>query len=96
LPYINGKWTPDPEDAKYTDPDPEKYLDEKGNDTRYGYSFKDCFVPDPPEIVELKKSGEWAQMRPIHRRWYLADTIRPYITDESHEMLKKITDNLNK
>jgi hypothetical protein len=78
MPYDkNGNWQPDPEDAIYTDPDEKKYINEHGNDTRFGLQFKDTFVPDPPNIIELKKSGQWAKMPPIHRRWTLQDSVRP-------------------
>jgi hypothetical protein len=78
MPYNDkNEWTPDPEDAVYTDPDEQKYINEYGNDTRFGLQFKDCFVPDPPEILKLKKSGEWAMMRPIHRRWAMESYVSP-------------------
>jgi hypothetical protein len=76
MPYDKeGNWTPDPEDMIFTDPDASKYLDDEGNDTRFGLSTSDGFIPDPPNIVELKKSGEWALTRPIHRRWLTAGSI---------------------
>jgi hypothetical protein len=78
MPYDDkGKWTPDPEDAIYTDPDKKKYINKQGNDIRFGVQFSDTFMPDPPYIVELKKSGKWAEMRPIHRRWAMENYIRP-------------------
>jgi hypothetical protein len=79
MPYDDkGNWTPDPEDEIYTDPDESKYVDEEGNDYRFGYKYKDLqFIPDHPDIIKMKKSGKWAKMGPIQRRWALHDYYRP-------------------
>jgi hypothetical protein len=76
MPYDeNGEWSPDPEDAVYTDPDSSKYLDKDGNDLRFGIATSDGFIPDPQNIADLKKSGEWAWTRPIIRRWITAGSV---------------------
>lgn len=76
MPYDkNNNWTPDPEDAVFTDPDEKKYINEQGNDVRFGMQFKSAYIPDHPRIIELKKSGEWAKMQPIHRRWLIDDLL---------------------
>jgi hypothetical protein len=49
--------------------DESDFLDGNGNDLRYGEYFADTgfWLPDPPEIVELKKSGEWYKMSRIQK-----------------------------
>ncbi|MDR2340142.1 MAG: hypothetical protein LBF40_08430 [Deltaproteobacteria bacterium] len=95
MPYDDkGEWTPDPEDAIYTDPDESKYLDEYGNDTRFGSRIGEVWLPNPPEIIELKKSGRWAWMRPIHRRWAYADCRPP--SDDAREELRRLEEKTRK
>ncbi|MDR2198609.1 MAG: hypothetical protein LBR53_03980 [Deltaproteobacteria bacterium] len=78
MPYDkNHKWTPDPEDAIYTDPDESKYLTEDGHDWRFEVKLGDHWRPEPPKIVELKKSGKWAKIPPLHRRWRYEVNLRP-------------------
>jgi hypothetical protein len=92
MPYDeNDNWTPDPEDEIYTDPDASKYIDENGNDTRFGRSYNDgTFYPDHPEIIKLKKSGKWAKIPPIQRRWLKQDLAR--LSKDTLKDLKKIRD----
>jgi hypothetical protein len=98
MPYdTKGEWTPDPEDAKYTDPDASKYINKEGNDTRFGLQFSDAWVSDPPTIIELKKSGQWAKMPPIQRRWATQDYTP--VSDDFSQFLKdlqKKTNEINK
>ncbi|MDR1039537.1 MAG: hypothetical protein LBR80_05095 [Deltaproteobacteria bacterium] len=54
--------------------DATKYLDENGNDLRYGHYFHKAWIPDPPAIVSLKKSGEWDKLTDLQRRWALRDS----------------------
>jgi hypothetical protein len=49
--------------------DDTDYLDENGNDLRYGKYYFGAWRADPPKIVELKKSGKWYTMLDIQRRW---------------------------
>jgi hypothetical protein len=81
MPYDENKnWTPDPEDARWSDPDASKYLDEDGNDTRYGRTWPGGYVPEPPEVTELKKSGEWAEWEPLYRRWFYSDLVSAIVS----------------
>jgi hypothetical protein len=83
MPYDDkGKWTPDPEDEVYTDPDEKKYLDKDGNDSRFGTYYRTGFVPDYPKIIKLKKEGRWAKMRPMQRRWVFEECANCEITTE--------------
>jgi hypothetical protein len=54
-----------------------KYIDKNGNDTRYGIYYFDDWLPDPPEIIELKKSGEWDKMSHLQKKWMFQDCCRP-------------------
>ncbi|MDR2340143.1 MAG: hypothetical protein LBF40_08435 [Deltaproteobacteria bacterium] len=94
MPYDDkDRWTPDPEDAIYTDPDESKYLNKDGNDTRFGSQMSNGWLPDPPEILKLKKSGRWAWMRPIHRRWAYIDYIP--LSDDMRKALHEISEVSN-
>jgi hypothetical protein len=89
MPYDDkGEWSPDPEDLAYTDPDAKKYMSSKGHDTRFGVEFSGGWVPDPPKIVELKKSGKWAWTPPIQRKWMADSLMRP--CDEYRRRLKEM------
>jgi hypothetical protein len=98
MPYdrITNKWTPDPEDLVYTDPDGEKYLTERGDDLRFGVDFFDEFVPDPPEIVEMKKSGEWAKRPPFHRRLIIDSLMTPRVSPAGHALLREVKEFADK
>jgi hypothetical protein len=78
MPYDDkGDWSPDPEDLVYTDPDSEKYMSSKGHDTRFGVEFAGGWVPDPPRIAGLKKSGRWAWTPPVQRKWLEESLMQP-------------------
>jgi hypothetical protein len=55
--------------------DERDFLDENGNDLRYGHYFGDQWLPDPPPVVKLKKSGDWYRMMEIHRRWVIESCL---------------------
>ncbi|MDR3154163.1 MAG: hypothetical protein LBW85_07845, partial [Deltaproteobacteria bacterium] len=57
--------------------DERDYLDENGNDLRYGEYIGGDWYPDPPKVIELKKSGVWQTLREIERRWILDANLRP-------------------
>ncbi|MDR1037297.1 MAG: hypothetical protein LBT40_12245 [Deltaproteobacteria bacterium] len=52
------------------------FIDGNGNDLRYGRYFFGTWVPDPPEVVELKKSGDWYRMLKIHQEWILDGCVQ--------------------
>jgi hypothetical protein len=55
--------------SKYTDKDDSKYIDKNGNDIRYGIYIDGIWGSDPPEIIAMKKSGEWDKFNRIQKSW---------------------------
>jgi hypothetical protein len=97
MPYDKkGEWTPDPKYAGWADPGSSKYIDENGNDPRYGQYIDGVFWPDFPEIVELKKSGRWAQIPPLNRRWFHSDCWSAHLTPEMQDEFDAIIDDVRK
>ncbi|MDR3155069.1 MAG: hypothetical protein LBW85_12580 [Deltaproteobacteria bacterium] len=69
--------------------DERDFLDENGNDQRYGHYFDNVWLQDPPEIVEMKKSGDWYKMSPIQQRW----KMRSYCKLD-HDALQELFDSM--
>ncbi|MDR1039905.1 MAG: hypothetical protein LBR80_06980 [Deltaproteobacteria bacterium] len=65
------------------------YLDENGNDTRYGEYLDGVWFPDPPAVVKSKKSGEWDRFSPIQRRWVMDSCVGSLDRD----VLRRINEN---
>jgi hypothetical protein len=66
--------------------DDSEYLDGNGDDLRFGERHFDVWLPDPPMMAELKKSGDWYRMLPIHQRWVMRSC---YPLDQ--KLLKKLS-----
>jgi hypothetical protein len=57
--------------------DERDFLDENGNDLRYGVYYFGIWRPYPESIIALKKSGEWDKMINIEKRWEWTSTYWP-------------------
>jgi hypothetical protein len=77
--------------SKYTDKDDSKYIDKNGNDPRYGDYIDGVWGPDPPEIIAMKKSGEWDEMSHIEQSWAW-DSFLEY----DQELMEEIRQNMLK
>ncbi|MDR1080886.1 MAG: hypothetical protein LBQ79_07950 [Deltaproteobacteria bacterium] len=55
--------------------DDTDYLDENGNDLRYGHYLGGAWRADPSQIIELKKSGKWDKMAGMGQRWALENYL---------------------
>jgi hypothetical protein len=58
---------------QYNDPDPALYVDEKGNDVRFGMygnliSGAELFFDDSLYMISLKKIGKWNKMDEYARK----------------------------
>jgi hypothetical protein len=58
---------------QFQDPDPTPYLDEDGNDMRFGYYLYGKYCRHNSYIISLKKSGEWNLMSNFEKK--MADQV---------------------
>jgi hypothetical protein len=59
--------------AQFQDQDPTPYLDEDGNDMRFGYYLYNKYYKFNSYIIKLKTSGDWNKMSGFQKK--MADQV---------------------